>query len=177
MLILPTARTTFLQCNNFGFDCSFSFSFSFKRRLRCRSSPSTTNMSFNATTVAAAAAAHASQLSSQSLYANIDLTKLSWLEQMWAAWYIWIDNPIIATGLMSFLLHEVIPSLLAFRDVSLSSLFRLCTSDVLSLGLLSTLFHISVGGSFSLIRSPLLKSSGSARRWFYSRISPSSFQL
>lgn len=65
-----------------------------------------TIMTFNATTVAAAAA-HAAQTTTQQLYANIDLTKLSWLEQMWAAWYIWIDNPIIATGLMSFLLHEV----------------------------------------------------------------------
>ena len=63
-------------------------------------------MSFNATIVATAtAAAHAT---GHELYANIDLTKLSWLEQMWAAWYMWIDNPIIATGLMSFLLHEVI---------------------------------------------------------------------
>jgi hypothetical protein len=84
-------------------------------------------MSFNATTVVAAAVAHATQLSSQSLYANVDLTKVSWLEQMWAAWYIWIDNPVIATGLMSFLLHEVIRALLAFRRLSLSSmLFPVC---------------------------------------------------
>lgn len=58
-------------------------------------------MSFNAT---AAAAVHQT---AQQLYGNVDLTKLSWLEQFWAAWYIWIDNPVIATGLMSFLLHEV----------------------------------------------------------------------
>lgn len=41
------------------------------------------------------------------LYANTDFSKLNWLELQWAAWYLWIDNPIIATGLMSFLLHEV----------------------------------------------------------------------
>lgn len=41
------------------------------------------------------------------LYADTDHTALTWLEQQWVAWYIWIDNPIIATGLMSFLLHEV----------------------------------------------------------------------
>lgn len=58
-------------------------------------------MAFNAT---AAAAAHAT---AHQLYAHVDLSKLSWLEQFWAAWYIWIDNPVIATGLMSFLLHEV----------------------------------------------------------------------
>ena len=41
------------------------------------------------------------------LYANTDFSKLSWLETQWAAWYLWIGNPVIATGLMSFLLHEV----------------------------------------------------------------------
>ena len=91
-----------------------SFS-SFKRlwlaRLKVKLSLLPFSMSFNATAVAA----HATQLSSQSLYANIDLTQLSWLEQMWAAWYIWIDNPIIATGLMSFLLHEVSCLLLLLR--------------------------------------------------------------
>lgn len=58
-------------------------------------------MDFNTT---AAAVAHET---AQQLYAHVDLSKLSWLEQLWASWYIWIENPIIATGLMSFLLHEV----------------------------------------------------------------------
>lgn len=26
------------------------------------------------------------------------------------SWYVWIGNPVIATGLMSFLLHEVRPA-------------------------------------------------------------------
>ncbi|KAI0073346.1 C4-methyl sterol oxidase [Panus rudis PR-1116 ss-1] len=42
------------------------------------------------------------------LYANTDFTKLNWLELQWVAWYLWIDNPVIATGLMSFLLHEIV---------------------------------------------------------------------
>ncbi|KAI9455629.1 hypothetical protein HD554DRAFT_2317692 [Boletus coccyginus] len=29
-------------------------------------------------------------------------------QQLWAAWYIWIGNPIIATSLMSFLIHEIV---------------------------------------------------------------------
>jgi len=41
-------------------------------------------------------------------YKGTDFSSLSWLEKQWAAWYIWIGNPAIATGLMSFLLHEVI---------------------------------------------------------------------
>jgi len=41
------------------------------------------------------------------VYAGTDFSSLSWLEQQWVAWYVWIGNPVIATGLMSFLLHEV----------------------------------------------------------------------
>ncbi|KAJ7243658.1 C4-methyl sterol oxidase [Mycena rebaudengoi] len=37
---------------------------------------------------------------------STDFSSLSWLEQQWAAWYVWIGNPVIATGLMSFLMHE-----------------------------------------------------------------------
>ncbi|KII84776.1 hypothetical protein PLICRDRAFT_94923 [Plicaturopsis crispa FD-325 SS-3] len=56
-------------------------------------------MSFNAT---------AAPLTPESLYAHTDFSQLSFLEQQWAAWYLWIGNPIIATGLMSFLLHEIV---------------------------------------------------------------------
>ena len=41
------------------------------------------------------------------LYAGTDFTSLNWLERQWVAWYIWIGNPVVATGLASFLLHEV----------------------------------------------------------------------
>ena len=43
----------------------------------------------------------------EGLYANTDFSTLTWAEKQWAGWYILIENPIIATGLMSFLLHEV----------------------------------------------------------------------
>jgi methylsterol monooxygenase len=48
------------------------------------------------------------------LYANTDFNQLNWFEQQWAAWYLWIGNPIIATGLASFLLHEVCWTILPF---------------------------------------------------------------
>lgn len=41
------------------------------------------------------------------LYPGVDFAALNWLETLWASYYIWVGNPIIATGLMSFLLHEV----------------------------------------------------------------------
>ena len=41
------------------------------------------------------------------LYPGIDFSQRSWLEQQWAAYYIWMGNPILATGLLSFLVHEV----------------------------------------------------------------------
>ncbi|KAJ6632603.1 C-4 methyl sterol oxidase, partial [Mycena sp. CBHHK59/15] len=39
---------------------------------------------------------------------SMDFTSLPWLEQQWVAWYIYIGNPVIATGLMSFLMHEIV---------------------------------------------------------------------
>ncbi|GAA5860790.1 hypothetical protein JCM1840_001968 [Sporobolomyces johnsonii] len=42
------------------------------------------------------------------LYAGVDLSQLSVLEQLWVDWYQWWGNPILATGVMSFLLHELI---------------------------------------------------------------------
>jgi methylsterol monooxygenase len=55
-------------------------------------------MSFNATVAAPFY---------QTIYADTDFSSLSWLEQRWVAYYVWIGNPIIATGLMAFLMHEV----------------------------------------------------------------------
>jgi hypothetical protein len=66
----------------------------------------------------------------QTVYADIDFSSLSWLEQRWVAWYVWIGNPIIATGLMAFLMHEVC---ILFNNWSILLIFfplrcRLCTS-------------------------------------------------
>lgn len=44
----------------------------------------------------------------QELYAHTDFSKLTWFEQKWAACYLFIGDPIIATGLMSFLVHELV---------------------------------------------------------------------
>lgn len=41
------------------------------------------------------------------LYAGYDFSQLNWAEKLWADWYIWWGNPVIATGIMSFLMHEV----------------------------------------------------------------------
>lgn len=46
--------------------------------------------------------------SAELLYAGTDFSKLSWAETQWANWYMWIGNPIIATGLASFLMHEIV---------------------------------------------------------------------
>lgn len=29
-------------------------------------------------------------------------------EKMWAAWYAWMQNDVLATGIMSFLMHELV---------------------------------------------------------------------
>ena len=46
--------------------------------------------------------------SQNTLYGATELSSLSWLERSWASYYIWMGNPIIATGLLSFLLHEIV---------------------------------------------------------------------
>ncbi|KAM0484368.1 hypothetical protein ACHAPE_000548 [Trichoderma viride] len=33
---------------------------------------------------------------------------LNLFERLWAAWYLWMDNDTLATGLMSFFMHEII---------------------------------------------------------------------
>ena len=42
------------------------------------------------------------------LYADTDFTQLTWLERLWVQWYTSFNDPAIATGLMSFLLHEIV---------------------------------------------------------------------
>jgi len=41
------------------------------------------------------------------LYGDINLDALSYFERLWANYYIYMGNAILATGLMSFVLHEV----------------------------------------------------------------------
>jgi methylsterol monooxygenase len=62
------------------------------------------SLNLNATFVGSSGDLTASQL-----YAglNVDFTQLNWFERHWMAWYIWIGNPLIATGIASFILHEV----------------------------------------------------------------------
>ena len=48
------------------------------------------------------------------LYAGVDLAKLNTFELTWVWWYKQFSNPVVATGIMSFLMHEVrrpLPSL------------------------------------------------------------------
>ncbi|KAJ3929215.1 MAG: hypothetical protein NXY57DRAFT_1050147 [Lentinula lateritia] len=42
------------------------------------------------------------------LYPGTDLSSLNWAEQQWVAWYVWWGNPVIATGMISFLMHEIV---------------------------------------------------------------------
>ncbi|WVQ97420.1 hypothetical protein IAU59_004533 [Kwoniella sp. CBS 9459] len=42
------------------------------------------------------------------LYGDVNLDNLNWLERSWASYYIWMGNPVLATGVMSFLLHEIV---------------------------------------------------------------------
>lgn len=34
--------------------------------------------------------------------------QLNTFERLWAAWYLWMQNDILATGIMTFVMHEVV---------------------------------------------------------------------
>ncbi|CAH7686725.1 methylsterol monooxygenase [Phakopsora pachyrhizi] len=40
------------------------------------------------------------------LYAGTDISSLSFLEKQWMKWYLWIGHPVVATGIMSLIVHE-----------------------------------------------------------------------
>lgn len=95
--------------------------------------------------------AHLAQASASSpLYSSVDFASLNVFEQLWgpsslslsapralpspkltfnlvlfrlpaARWYMWIGNPVLATGIMSFVLHEVRFLLQRLIDLSLRS--------------------------------------------------------
>jgi len=39
---------------------------------------------------------------------HVDATTLNWAEKAWMNWYLWWDNPVLATGIMSFCMHEIV---------------------------------------------------------------------
>lgn len=59
------------------------------------------NLGFNATLASTAPAAPLMA----DLYSGVDVAALNIFERAWMNWYLWIGNPAIATGLMSFLMH------------------------------------------------------------------------
>lgn len=111
----------------------------------------------------------------ETLYPGLEFSSLNWLEKQWAAWYIWIANPVIATGLMSFLLHEVGTAYSPTQSViERDCVYRLCTLAVACHGLLSTPFPTSASGNYSPVKCLRLKNNGNAQSKYCSRILPSS---
>ncbi|KAK4058028.1 C-4 sterol methyl oxidase [Microbotryomycetes sp. JL221] len=65
------------------------------------------NLMSNATTLVDQVIA-ASKPLGYDLYQNIDTTQLNVVERLWMQWYQYWGNPIIATGIMSFMMHELV---------------------------------------------------------------------
>lgn len=84
------------------------------------------------------------------LYAGVNFDTLNWAEKLWASWYIWIGNPSVATGLMSFILHEVC-SLLSSREWRVLMVWwcRLSILEDVYPGLLSIIFLTLGSGSYN----------------------------
>jgi hypothetical protein len=62
---------------------------------------------FNNATILVKGFVAETQLRNHDLYSGLDLSQLNWLEQSWAAWYNYWGSPILATGILSFVMHEV----------------------------------------------------------------------
>lgn len=45
--------------------------------------------------------------SQQSLYSTINPAQLGVLERLWFAYYSYFSDPVLATGILAFLVHEV----------------------------------------------------------------------
>lgn len=114
----------------------------------------------------------------ESLYAGIDLSAVSYAEQLWARWYIYIGDPSLATGLMSFLLHEffyfgrcipwmIIDQLPSFRKYKLQPVSLVFSSTSKGLRLIKYL-------GLSRTRFLPQHNSGNAQNMSYILISPSS---
>lgn len=118
-------------------------------------------MPFNSTFVGSSH--HIAQLYST---LNLDYTQLTWLERQWMAWYLWIGNPLLATGIASFILHEVRVPLPTLQRTAPSSppLCRLSISVVAYHGSSSTQSHTFAGGNCNQGRYLHRRNSGSVPR-------------
>jgi hypothetical protein len=92
----------------------------------------------------------AAAISQQMLYSTINPIELGFLEGWWFSWYSYFNNPVLATGIMSFLMHEV-----SFRAGSgaarlLIPLLSSCTSADAFPGSQSMPCPTSGAGNYSL---------------------------
>ena len=115
--IHSSPQTTLLEKKIITFPCFYT-------RLVTRPSFPPT-MSFNASFTGSS-----NDLTPSQLYAslNVDYTQINWFERQWMAWYLWIGNPVIATGIASFLLHEVCLPAFVWRTVLIPYVDRLFRS-------------------------------------------------
>lgn len=70
---------------------------------------------------------HDTGVAQRALYNTIDYSSLNFVEQLWFRWYSSWSNPIIATGVMAFVMHEV--SRLTVSLIALQQHFRALYGD------------------------------------------------
>lgn len=119
-----TRRTTPLE----SLIASVSLSFPLSRSWNRRGSMATVyeQLYTNATVLVTDFIKSTQQNDVANLYAGVDPTRLNWLEQAWMQWYQYIGNTTVATGIMSFVLHEVSERPLPLCASIEPPLFSLC---------------------------------------------------
>ncbi|GAA6032803.1 hypothetical protein JCM8097_000799 [Rhodosporidiobolus ruineniae] len=63
---------------------------------------------YNNATVVVTSFIEATKETNHDMYAGVDFSQLNVLERAWANWYNYVGNAILATGIMSFVMHEVV---------------------------------------------------------------------
>lgn len=99
---------------------------------------------------------------------------LNYFEKLWLAWYTWMGNDVLATGIISFVLHETLyfGRSLPWIIVDMIPYFRKYKIQQVRLPII---FPNSQILTFCRTRFPPDGSKCSARSSFSSRISPSNF--
>lgn len=88
--------------------------------------------------------------SQQMLYSTINPAQLSFLERLWHSYYSYFSDPVLATGIMSFFMHEVSRGTDLRAVPQLTASQRSSTSADVSLGSQSIPYPTSKSGSYSL---------------------------
>lgn len=103
---------------------------------------------------------------------------LNILERLWATWYAYLQNDILATGIMSFVMHEIIYFGRALPWVMIDRIPYFNKYKIQNVSITMALSDSIMGNqvdAFSSKKSRLFKNNGIARSLYFYLTSPSNY--